>query len=253
MLPAATGSIHRDRLYSIAGEVALIAGQMAFDMGDYATARSYYKTAIETAAEAKDALLHAVALARSSFTYTESGQLDRALILVQRANDVAQHTDNSLSRAWMKAIEAEVHANLHDANWAETALGAAKEVYSQQTASDDVYWTGFNASRLAGYKGICLVRLGKPDEALMSLEQSLNLMETGSLRRRPRILTDMAFAHVQRYEIEEACRLASEALATSRATGNTIVISRLEKLHHALGPWRTSAAVRDFDEQLLLA
>jgi hypothetical protein len=95
--------------------------------------------------------------------------------------------------------------------------------------------------------------LGKPDEALVSLEQSLKLMETGALRRRPRILTDMAFAHVQRYEIEEACRLASEALATSRSTGNTMVISRLDKLHHALEPWRTSAAVRDFDEQLLLA
>jgi tetratricopeptide (TPR) repeat protein len=226
---------------------------MAFDMCDYATARSYYKTAIETAAEANDALLHAVALARSSFTYTESGQLDRALILVQRANDVARHTGNGLSRAWIKAIEAEVHANLHDVRLAEMALVAAEEIYSQQVASDDVYWTGFNASRLAGYKGICLVRLEKPDEALVSLGHSLKLMETGVLRRRPRILTDMAFAHVQRHEIEEACCLASEALATSRASGNRIVISRLDKLHHALDPWRTNGAVRDFNEQLLLA
>jgi len=253
MLPTATGSTNRGRLYSIAGEVALIAGQMAFDMGDYAAARSYYKTAAETAAEAQDTLLHAVALARSSFTYTESGQLERALILVQRANDVARHTDNGLSRAWIKVIEAEVYANIHDARLAETALVAAEEMYSQRVASEDVYWTGFNASRLAGYKGICLVRLAKPDEGLVSLEQSLKLMETGALRRRPRILTDMAFAHVQRREIEEACRLASEALTTSRASGNTMVISRLDKLHHALKPWRASAAVRDFDEQLLLA
>src|SRR5258707_525245 len=74
-----------NRLCSIAGEAALIAGQMAFDMNDHVSARANYNAAIAAAKEARNTALHAAALARTSLTYTEAGEPHYALIILERA------------------------------------------------------------------------------------------------------------------------------------------------------------------------
>src|SRR5262249_23695784 len=144
---------------------------------------------------------------------------------------------------WVKVIEAEAHANLQDQASCQQALHAAESLAHGGTLDADAYWTGFNPSRMAGYIGVCYVRLKQPEKALTALQQALVLMSTSSVRRRPRILSDMAHAHVQQGEIEEACRLADEALAMARHTQNVMVLPRLKRFRQAVEPWKDMAAV----------
>lgn len=253
MLHNSRAMSNQQNLCSIAGEVALIAGQMTFDVNDYASARAYYKASMEAASEGQNASLYAVALARTSFTYIDSGDSQSALAFLERANGIGQLGNNTIVRSWVKAIEAEAYANTGNLASCQQAIEAAEELSSQTQGETDQYWTGFNASRLAGYKGVCYVRLHRPDEALGALSQSLMLMNSSSTRRQPRILTDMAMAHVQKGEIEEACHLATTALTITRQTHNVIVVPRLQRLRKTLEPWRTTPSVMRLDEQLLLA
>jgi hypothetical protein len=97
------------------------------------------------------------------------------------------------------------------------------------------------------------VRLGLPKQALAILNASLDHLTPQAERRRAHILADMATAHAQLQEVDEACRLAGEAPTVSRRAQHGAVASRLQRFRETVSPWQDHAAVRHFDEQLLLA
>jgi tetratricopeptide (TPR) repeat protein len=242
----------RTRLCSIAGEISLIAGQMAFDTNDQAAARGYYRAAAEAATEANNQSLYAVAFARSSFTYLETGDTARALAFVEKANSRPIPSEDRLIRSWIGAIRAEVHASLPDETTCQIALEQAQSQL-ETGVNNDRYWTGFGAARLADYRGVCYVRLGQPHQALAILGDSLAQLGPQAERRRGRILADMATAHAQLGEVDEACRLAGEALAVSQRAQHSVVVPRLQRFRVTISPWQDHTAVRRFDEQLLIA
>jgi hypothetical protein len=166
---------------------------------------------LETAIDANNASLRSVALARNSVIFTETGQPDKALIMVGMAQEAGKTGQSATIKSWLRPVEAEAHANLHHGQACERLLANSAEVVALGILDDDTYWTGFNVSRMAGYKGACLVRLGKSTEALKTLTEALNLFGDSSPRRRPRIMVDMAHAYVQDQETEQACKLATQA------------------------------------------
>lgn len=246
------GTAQRIRLCGIAGEIALIAGQMAFDTNDHTAARGYYRAAAEAASEANNTSLYAVALARSSFTYLETGDAARALALVKKASATPIPGEDTIIRGWISAIRAETHSILRDDVACQIALDGA-ESQLQQGANNDRYWTGFSTSRLADYRGVCYVRLEQPKHALDILSTSLAQLTPQAERRHARILADMATAQAQLGEVEEACRLAGEALTVAQRVRHDAVMPRLQRFREAVTPWQEHVAVRQFDEQLLLA
>ncbi len=243
---------NRRQLISIAGDAALVGGQIAFDLNEHTAARGYYRVALEAAAESETPALQAVALARMSFTSTERGDAEGAVTLVQRAQAVAGHEVSPTVQGWLYAIEAEAHATLGDDRACLAALDQAEHALHGSLGEEDRYWTGFDTSRLAGYRGLSLVRLGQPELAIAALEHALSSLNGSALRRRPRILVELAAARVQQGEIEEACRLAAEALTITEVTHNAMMLPRLERLQKSLAPWRSTAPVRELHEQLLL-
>ncbi len=131
-------------------------------------------------------------------------------------------------------------------------IGPCSTALQDAPGEQDPYWTSFDGPRLAGYRGLSLVRLGEPEQAVSVLEHSLASMSGPSMRRRRRILVETATARVQQGEMEEACRLAAEALAITQATDNAMMLPRLERLQRSLAPWRGTMPVRELHEQLLL-
>ncbi len=239
-----------EQLYSIASETAQIIGQMLFDIHDYATAWSYYKFAINAAQGARNHDLEAVGLGRMSFLFTYSGQAQQTLPLLQEAQRLTRQSSITMIYPWLAAIEAEVYANLHDADACSKALDRAELITAQPTLKEDPYATGFNLSRLAGYKGVCFVHLHKTEAALAALNEALRLAHPLAIRRRSTLLTDIAMAHVQQREIEEACKLANQALAITSQTNSVSVLQRIRNLRHELEPWKHAQCVKDLDEQL---
>jgi tetratricopeptide (TPR) repeat protein len=237
------------RLCSIAGETAQILGQMLFDQQDYPAAWSYYTVALHAAQEALNTDLWAVGLGRMSFLLTYSHQAQEALPLLQEAQHLAGQSTLSTMRSWLAAVEAEAQAHLPDATACSRVLDTAELLATEDGFGVDPYATGLNLSRLAGYKGVCYVRLQQPDRALPALQQAVDLLPPSAIRRQSTLLTDMATAYVQQGAIEQACKLAGQAATLTVETRSRSILQRLRHLRRKLEPWNTMSTVRDFDEQ----
>jgi hypothetical protein len=144
---------NRRELIAIAGDAALVGGQIAFDVDEHAAARGYYRVALEAASEAQLPALHAVALARTSFTFTERGDPLGALTLVQRAQTIVAQRGEAPATVlgWLHAIAAEAYASLGDDRACLASLERAEHaLQASDSEAGDRYWTGFDRSRLAG-------------------------------------------------------------------------------------------------------
>ena len=239
-------SIHAN-LSSLISETAQVIGQMLFDLHDYATAWSFYSFSLHIASQADNRDLEAVGLVRMSFLYTYSDQAQQALPLLERAQYLARHNATTAVQPWLAAVKAEVHAHLRDMTACLKVLEAAEFL---TPFKEDLYATGFNISRLAGYKGVCFVRLRQPDRALPALHEALRLSQPLSLRRQSTLFTDIATAHAQRGAIEEACTFGQQALALTSQAGSTTIFHRIRKLRNELEAWSDATCVKDFDERL---
>ncbi len=244
--------IHK-HLCSIAGEVAQIVGQMSFDMRDYIAAQSYYKVSLEAAQEAENATLSVTALGRMSFLPIYEEKPEYALLLLQKAGCIATKKCDPLVQSWLAAIEAEAHASMQQAHLCLRSLETAEQILTTARGTTDQYWTGFDQSRLTGYKGICYIHLQQPEKAIIVLNDALASAKPQATRRRATILTDLAAAKAQQGEAEAACSLASKALEMARQTRSAMVMQRIQQFRKQLEPWRATTFVKEFDVQLMLA
>jgi tetratricopeptide (TPR) repeat protein len=235
------------KLYSLAGETAQIIGQMLFDIHDYANAWSCYKFSINAAHNAYNYNLEAVGLGRMSFLYTYSKQAHKALPLLQNAQHLARIATGNIISPWLSAIEAEVHASLRDTDAYSRAIERAEYITVEKM--QDLYATGFNLSRLAGYKGACFISLGKPRAARSVLNEALRLLNPSAIRRQSTIFTDLAKTYVQQNEIEEACKLAMQALTLTTQTHSLSTLQRIRGLCDELDRWKETQRVKELNDQ----
>ena len=87
------GNELRRRLIVVAGESSVLAGWLASDMGDSATARNFYDTAVKAAKEANDPAIAACALAYRSYIPSTKGANGRARVLLAEALENISETD----------------------------------------------------------------------------------------------------------------------------------------------------------------
>lgn len=249
MLRTVPATAAHDRLCSLAGEIAQMIGQMLFDTQDYATAWTFYTFSLNAAQEASNEDLRAVGLGRQSLLLAASGQFPRSLWLLQKAQ---QNTSLSqtIIRSWLAVVEAEVQAQLQKTDACLMALDRAREITAHASLEEDRYATGLNLSRMASYQGACYVHLHRPNEALAALDEAEALLDPLAIRRQSRLLTERATAYVQLQEIEQACRVAHQALSMTTQTRSMSVLQRLQRWRKHLNPWETLPIVKDVDEHI---
>ncbi len=252
LLKGSLSPANRNDLCGVSGEIGLIAGQICFDMNEYDTARNYYKDSYQAGIESDNIDLQCVALARMSFTYIEDHQFSAAQVLLMKAENLAADCSSMTIKCWLKAIEAEIYANMRKSKECMLALEDMENAASTTKWDTDVYKTGFNKARMAGYKGVCFVRLEKPDYALAALTEALAI-DSQALRHRLRVSVNMATAYIQQGEIEQGCKIATSVLETTKQTRTLLLLPRLEKFRQTVNRWQNEQCVRDFDEHLLLA
>ncbi len=103
-------SVPRSYLCEIVCRTVLLAGILLYDMGHYVKARHHY----QAVTEANNPVLQAIVWGWMSFTWTYAKNYLEALRCVQRARSFAAHTMESMTQAWLGAIEAEIQAHLHN-------------------------------------------------------------------------------------------------------------------------------------------
>jgi tetratricopeptide (TPR) repeat protein len=106
----------------------------------------------------------------------------------------------------------------------------------------------FSAGELEQYYGTACLWLQLPVKAKQHVERAFELRDTVAARAMARL--DLAAAHSQLGDPVEASQIAAEVLERPGEYLIDPIMRRATELSVALGPHRSLAAVRDFDERL---
>jgi tetratricopeptide (TPR) repeat protein len=241
----------RRRLYTVAAQLAGMAGTVFFDLHDPTRAEAYYHVALRAAGEAGDDAAAAWVLANVSYLQAHRGAMPAALQAVQgAAARAARCADVTTQHAWLAALEAELHASLGEVGATRMALHRAEQAVEQ--ARPEARRAGidfFTAARLPAYMGSCFMLLEQSRLAHEYPAEALNLLSP-SAKSRWFVRLDLATALVQQRELEEASSLASASLtALSEDDWTPRLEQRVQDFHQALEPFSSARAVQAFNEE----
>ncbi|HKB30148.1 MAG TPA: hypothetical protein VKD26_04855 [Streptosporangiaceae bacterium] len=257
------GALARDRrspytpdVAAAVSEAAGFAAWLRMDMNDLGSARTYYRTAIEQARHAAHPLLAAYMLGSLASFEIEAGDPDTALDLTgQAARQLGEHA-HPTARAWLNAVRAVSYAARGDAargdpDAADRALAAAERCAAEADTSVPPPWPWvfpFDTAKLAGYRALVAVRLGRPAQAASAFAHALTTV-TPVPKQAAVLGLELAELRRQQGEMDEAVTLASHALATGRTHASERVITKAHQFRRACTTQPT-AALRAFDQQL---
>lgn len=241
----------RRRLYTVAAQLAGIAGTVFFDLREPAKAEALYHVALKAAGEAGDEAAAAWVLANISYLEAYRGAMPAALQAVQgAAARAARCTDVTTQHAWLAALEAELHAGPGDAGATRVALQRAERAVER--ARPEARRAGidfFTAERLPGYMGSCFMLLGQSRLAHGYSAEALKLLSPRA-KSRWFVRLDLATALVQQRELEQASTLAGASLtALSEDDWTPRLEQRVQDFCQALQPFGSAQAVQAFYEQ----
>jgi tetratricopeptide (TPR) repeat protein len=177
-----------------------------------------------------------------------------ALTLFDRAASLDAPDWPPVLRAWMVGCRAEEHAALghalesdRDMEAAHRAIAVTGVVHNPalDVASLDIVTT---TAGLAGFIGACALALERHQEAAAIFQQGLD--EAVSVGR----LSGLAAVRALEEELEEACRLLTEALELAIQRDLPTRLRRVEGVRaRYLSRWPEYPAVQEFDERFRLA
>ncbi len=238
------------RLCAIAGKTSLLAGRIALDQRTYIAVDGYYNVSLQAAQQANDAVLQAVVLARMASSLIERKQPESAISFFQEAQHLCLPDVSAITSVWLAVHEAEAWAMMNQEALCLRALETAEKYSNKLLPDDDPYWTGFDHSLLFGFKGICNLKLSRPEAAHQALQEALALSSSSSSRQTAIFFTDLAATFVQQEEIEAACSMGQKALHLAASTKSTRVLQRLLNVRNELERWNREPSVKHLDEQL---
>jgi tetratricopeptide (TPR) repeat protein len=236
------------------GDAAQLAGWLSIDAHRYEEARTYCQLAMSVADTNNDHNLRAYVLGVVSYTHLHAGNGAAALGVLPTGTDLAGSRAAPAIQSWIAEARAEAHAFDGDPRAGMRELAQAERLFDGVTRTSTPPWLGFfNADHhVIRLKGRCLVRLQRPREAASTLVNALNVLPETFVRERSGTLIDLAFAHLQMKEIEEACRVAAQAEMLARQTNSARNLRRLRDLLIELMPWTNVPCVKDLYRQFLI-
>jgi transcriptional regulator with XRE-family HTH domain len=239
-------------------EAAGFVGWLYADMCDRGTARGYYRLAVGAARRAGHDLLAGYMLGSLAAFEIDNGDPVTGLRLAGQARQQLGDPQHPTPQAWLAALHALGHAADGDGDAADAALGRAEAAIGSRGAQDAPLWPWlfpFDHGKLAGYRALACVRLGRAGQALAAFAESLGAVQPAP-KQRAVIMLEVATAVRQEAttardtaRMDEAFGLAAQALAAGQRYGSERVIERTRQFRRAYtGP--VTSRVRDFDRQI---
>jgi transcriptional regulator with XRE-family HTH domain len=239
-------------------EAAGFAGWLHTDMCDRGTARCYYRMAAGAARRTGHDLLAGYMLGSLAAFEIDNGDPVTGLRLAGQAQQELGNPLHPTPRVWVAALQALGHAAEGDGHSADAALARAEAVIDCGQVLTEPPWPwlfAFDHTKLAGYRALVCVRLGRARQALAAFAQSLPAARPAP-KQRAVIMLEVATAARQEgaatkdtARIDEAFALASQALASGQRYASERVIERSRQFRRAYsGP--VTGQVREFDRQL---
>ncbi|SEM72513.1 helix-turn-helix domain-containing protein [Nonomuraea pusilla] len=232
-------------------EAAGFAAWVHADMQDHGSARGYYRLAVESARRAGHPLLAAYMIGSLAAFEIDADDAGLALTLLAQARRELGERPPATARAWLSSIEALGHAAAGDAPSALAALRDAESAVAaaERAATPPWPWVfPFDQAKLASYRALVAVRLGRAEEAEHALAESLASAQP-AVKQRAVLTTEIAAARLMAGRPDEAFHLAGGALEVGLAYGSARIVHRVRRFRRAYDGAET-AVVRDFDERL---
>ncbi|MGW1375289.1 helix-turn-helix transcriptional regulator [Streptomyces sp. NPDC002446] len=241
-------------LFSAAGELFQLAGELAFDGNRYTDAAASYTLAAAASKEACAYDLWACALVRHAYVDVYERRYQEAATVLSAAERVAGRGDSTLStRYWVASVQAEAQAGLGNLTACEYALCAAEKVLDLDAPGRKSGWLRFDGSRLAEERGARYVQLGRLDlaeKALLSALEQDALAEGQSFRRRGAVLADLAAIGAKRRDCEQLITFGRKAVQLARESSSGYVARRLRRLQAEFGPLARNTRVAELKAEI---
>jgi tetratricopeptide (TPR) repeat protein len=246
------------RLCSLVSNAAQILGEISYDLDRIVEAEQYYQLAARAATEVDNRVLEATALGRHGFLPIHKGSPASGLPKLEQAIQLTQVAVTGKTQAWALMLEAEALARIPGKkNSCLSILNKVEEVRHTNPLPqedgpnrDDRKWTGFSEASQNAYKGACLLHLHESEQAQVLLQGALDKLGPGPTKRRSLILTDLAETYLQSQDVEQACKLTTEALIIAAQAQSARSIQRLKNFQRQLGPWQEVGCVRQFNNAI---
>lgn len=241
----------RRRLCMALARLAGLAGSLSLDLDDASRIDGYFDMALQAALESEHHELTSWLLAIRSLIPANRGEHQRALQLVEGAEVFAAKATTPTRRAWLAALRAKAAAGVGDVRAFEDGMRDAERALEQARPDDGAAGVDFfDPPRLDAFKGTALVLLHRPEAAQPALAQALARRDPSNVKGLSLARLDLAISYAQQTEVEEACRLGSEAMAISPRYQVGPVVTKFQDLRRDLEPWSSTRFVRALDEQL---
>ncbi|GIH77874.1 helix-turn-helix domain-containing protein [Planobispora longispora] len=251
ILGRAGRSSFADDIRAVMSEAAGFTAWVHADMHDTGTSRTYYRLAIDSARQARHSLLAGYMIGSLAAFEIDTDDPALALGLLTQARKELGERPPATARAWLSSIEALGHATARNASAALESLKQAESavVASERTSTPPWPWVfPFDHAKLAGYRALVMVRLGRADEAVTAFAESLSSAQPAT-KQRGVLMTEIATAKALSGHYDEAFHLISNALTVGVTYSSERIIQRARRFRRTYtGPM--TSGVRAFDEQL---
>ncbi|WP_436891879.1 helix-turn-helix domain-containing protein [Nocardiopsis dassonvillei] len=251
MLLKARGTAHHSAVSAAASEASGFAAWLHADQGDMGSARMHYRTAVIRARQAGMRLLDVYMLGSlAAFEIDTAEDPELGLGLVQEAEHVLGPSAHPTARAWLACVGALAHAGIGDRSAAAHAIGRAEKEISRSGNTNPPWpWVfAFDQAKIAGYRALVGVRLRHPHDARSAFAEASGPHGRGA-KQSAVLKVELAAAHAEAGDVDEAFRLAVEALETGTRFGSARVVDRVRSFRRRYrGP--EAACVRELDDRL---
>lgn len=239
-------------LFSAAAEGTLLAAWMTYDsMPTSGLAQRYFTQALALAQSADDRLLGASILDAMSHQATYVGRYREAANLARAAMTGTRTLATPGLTAHFHAMEARALARLGDARACDLALVAAVRGFERRKPDNEPPWFQyFDEAELAAELGHCFRDLGRATDASQHASQCLDVIDESTFLRSDFFAAMvLADAYVAACEIEQACRVALNALALGEQLRSARCVRYLREFRARLAGIGPARSWPDFYEQ----
>jgi hypothetical protein len=243
-LADARGREARSALLGTLGRAHLLAGRLSFfDLHEPMPARAHLDLAREASQETGNRVLAATVLGHMAFLPAAKQNFSAAASYVAGARERLDSHPVSTVASWVSAVEAEVSTNAGALKQAMKSLDRAREEIARTGKGSTPTWFDFyDERRLSGFEGFTLRRAGATAAARQKLTESLAPTAHAIPKQRAVSSIDLAAVCVEDGDIDEGCRLATDAAMELHRAGYATALDRLAEFRQALPDQRHPAA-----------
>lgn len=244
----------RPALMSLRAEWRGLAGVLAADEGDHATAAQCYEDAREYAHDAEDDDLAAYMLCHMSqlaiWQQRRRIAVDHAVAArawVAQSPDRRLRAYAAIRMADAAALAGQQRAALAALEDAETALDGLSAC--SHPSESRAYFVG--PGLLESYQGLVRTHLGMAVPAEIASRRAVAQIPPHFPRDRAMTLIELARPLVLLDQIDEAAKVVAAAAELTEQNRSPRLTEAVIDARRRLAPWSTTPAVRDLDEQLI--